>query len=178
MTQPLSKKIRTKALSVLDERVLRVMPGTLPRRARMAVLRSLGATIAPTAYLGTGTRVVGPEGLTVKDGVVVARDCTLDARGKLTLEDHALIGFETVILTRTHVSSETGKPIQQQGMYDAPVTIGARTWVGTRAVFVPGASTGEDAIVASMACVTRDVEPKVIVGGVPARVIQERAAGA
>jgi UDP-3-O-[3-hydroxymyristoyl] glucosamine N-acyltransferase len=45
--------------------------------------------------------------------------------------------------------------------------------VGGRAVLVPGVEIGEEAYVAAGAVVTRDVAPRTVVMGVPARVVRE-----
>ncbi|HEY3827970.1 MAG TPA: acyltransferase [Solirubrobacteraceae bacterium] len=115
-----------------------------------------------------------PQGLTIGEGVVVARDVTLDARGGLELEDEALIGFESVLLSHTHRSEEVGVAVQHQGMFSAPVKIGARAWLGMRVLVLPGVEVGSDAIVASGAVVTKSIPPRTIAAGVPARVLKSR----
>lgn len=56
----------------------------------------------------------------------------------------------------------------------APVVFGHDVWVGQGAMFSPGVTVGDGAIVAARSMVTRDVPPYAIVGGVPARVIRMR----
>lgn len=46
--------------------------------------------------------------------------------------------------------------------------------IGTRVTILPGVRIGKGAVVASGAVVTRDVEPYVVVGGVPAVFIRKR----
>ena len=53
----------------------------------------------------------------------------------------------------------------------APIVIGDRVWVGTRAVVLKGVTVGDGAVVAAGAVVTKDVPPGAVVGGMPARVI-------
>lgn len=53
-----------------------------------------------------------------------------------------------------------------------PVRIGARVWIGAGARILPGVTIGDGAIVAAGAVVTRDVAPRTIVAGVPARPIK------
>ncbi|MEX2289316.1 MAG: acyltransferase [Mycobacteriales bacterium] len=53
----------------------------------------------------------------------------------------------------------------------APITIGDRVWVGTRAVVLKGVTIGDGAVVAAGAVVTRDVPAGAVVGGLPAKVI-------
>lgn len=49
------------------------------------------------------------------------------------------------------------------------VTIRRGAFVGARATILPGVTVGEGAIVAAGAVVTKDVEPRTIVAGVPAK---------
>lgn len=53
-------------------------------------------------------------------------------------------------------------------------TIGHDTWLGHGAVIRPEVTVGDGAVIASMAVVTRDVEPYVVVAGIPARPIRRR----
>ena len=53
----------------------------------------------------------------------------------------------------------------------APVHIGDRVWVGTRAVILKGVRIGDGAVIAAGAVVTKDVPAGTVVGGLPAKVI-------
>lgn len=154
--------------------VLRHLPGKLGARWRMVWLRRFAREIGEGCSVGQGVILLNIRNLRLGTGVGVPRDSTLDARGGLVVEDEALIGFESVILTRTHNSDRTDVSIQSQGMHDAPVRIGRRAWLGTRVVVVPGVTIGEGAIVGSGAVVTGDVAPFDVVAGVPARRIRNR----
>ncbi|HEX5712247.1 MAG TPA: acyltransferase [Solirubrobacterales bacterium] len=57
-----------------------------------------------------------------------------------------------------------------------PVEIGANVWVGRGALVMPGVTIGDHSVVASGAVVTRDVPPRSLVAGNPARVVREIAA--
>lgn len=52
--------------------------------------------------------------------------------------------------------------------------IGHDTWIGHAAVVKPEVTVGDGAVVAAGAVVTRDVDPYVIVAGVPARPLRDR----
>lgn len=54
------------------------------------------------------------------------------------------------------------------------VTIGNDVWIGHGAVLLPGVTVGDGAVVGAGAVVSRDIDPFVIAGGVPARPIRER----
>ena len=158
----------------LYNEVLRLVPDRYGNGLRAGWLGRRCAAFGPGCVVARGGRVLAPERLVMGSGVVVARDVTLDARGGLELRDEALVGFETVLLTHTHRSDRVGVAIQHQGMFDGPVTIGERAWLGMRVVVLPGITIGADAIVAAGSVVTRDVPARAVVAGVPARVLRSR----
>lgn len=57
---------------------------------------------------------------------------------------------------------------------DARVHIGHDVWIGHSATVMPGVTVGNGAVIGAGAVVTKDVEPYMIVGGVPAKPIRER----
>jgi len=55
----------------------------------------------------------------------------------------------------------------------APIAIGDNVWVAGRATILKGVAVGDGAVVATGAVVTKNVPPRALVAGVPARVIRE-----
>ena len=55
----------------------------------------------------------------------------------------------------------------------SPVVIGNHVWIGMNATILKGVTIGDGAVVAANAVVTRDVAPRALVAGVPARVLRE-----
>ena len=53
-------------------------------------------------------------------------------------------------------------------------TIGNDVWIGEGVTIKGGVTIGDGAVLAMNACVTRDVPPYAIVGGVPAKIIRYR----
>lgn len=54
-----------------------------------------------------------------------------------------------------------------------PVKIGDRCWIGCNSIILKGVTLGEGAVVAAGSVVTKDVPPRTLVGGNPARVLRE-----
>lgn len=54
-----------------------------------------------------------------------------------------------------------------------PVTIGDNVWIGCNAVILKGITIGDGAVVAAGSVVTKDVPPKTLVGGNPAKILKE-----
>jgi acetyltransferase-like isoleucine patch superfamily enzyme len=59
-------------------------------------------------------------------------------------------------------------------MFRMRTAVGRNTWLGTRVVVLPGVTVGDDTFVGAAAVVHRDLEPGVVAGGIPARVIRPR----
>jgi acetyltransferase-like isoleucine patch superfamily enzyme len=138
--------------------------------ARVKAYRLFGMKIARLAKIEGGCLILGgPQRITIGKGSVINRGVTLDGRFPLTIGENASISIYTVILTLQH---DLAAP--DFDLVGAPVSIGDRVFVGTRAVILPGVNIGEGAAVAAGTVVTKDVEPFTIVGGVPAKPIGAR----
>lgn len=55
---------------------------------------------------------------------------------------------------------------------DAPVNIGAHVWIGMGCIILKGVTIGDGAIVGAGSVVTRDIPPRTLAAGVPARVVR------
>lgn len=126
--------------------------------------------------MGKGVRVEGgcqilggPQRISIGARTVINRGVILDGRFPLSIGSDGSISTQSAILTLQH--DLQAPDFRAVG---APVAIGDRVFIGTRAIVLPGVSIGEGAAVAAGAVVTRDVEPYVIVGGVPAKPIGTR----
>lgn len=54
-----------------------------------------------------------------------------------------------------------------------PIVIGNNVWIGSRVTVLSGVTIGDGAVIASGAVVTKNVPPKSLVGGCPARILKE-----
>ncbi len=140
-----------------DTSVVRVRPG--------AELRCEGVV-----SLQRGVRVVVDGGrLTIGHGTNVNGAGTkLLCAQEITIGAHCTFSWDVQVLDNDfHALTVDG--VQRPSV--APVRIGDRVWVGTRAVVLKGVTIGEGAVVAAGTVVTADVPAGAVVAGVPARVI-------
>lgn len=144
-----------------------------------------GARIGARVILGDQSCV--RERVTVGDDVVIGRgtlvenDTTIGAMTKIqaeayitaysTLEEHVFIA-PCVVTTNDNFMGRTER---RRALVAGPtIRRGAR--VGGGAILCPGVEIGEEAFVGAGAVVTKDVPPRALVVGNPARVLREVAA--
>lgn len=119
------------------------------------------------AYIGSGT------GLRIGDRAQVGHNARIGQY--VTLGDDLVMGPDVVIMANAHAFDDLSIPINRQGALPIrPVVIGKDVWIGTRAIVLPGVNIGDQAVIAAGAVVTKDVPPRAIVGGNPARLIRYR----
>lgn len=150
------------------------MPGyQLGYALRRFLMRYIAESCGPDvivkqhAYIGSGT------GLRLGARAQVGHNSRIGQY--VTIGDDVVMGPDVVIMANAHAFDDLDKPINQQGALPIrPIVIGRDVWIGTRAIILPGVTIGDQAIIAAGAVVTKDVEPRAIVGGNPARLIRYR----
>ena len=109
----------------------------------------------------------------IHDRVYINRFTVLDACTHLEIGPRVMIGPHCYLTDHDH-GSDLGQPIAEQDLSAAPLHIGADVWIGAGATLLKGITVGEEAIVAAGAVVTKDVAPRTVVAGIPARPVKER----
>jgi acetyltransferase-like isoleucine patch superfamily enzyme len=115
----------------------------------------------------------------INGSCLIGAGCAVGARAEIravgadiTIGDHVRIAAEVVIMTRDHeFGGEIDTPMLQKGYNHQPVSVGKLSWIGRRAILLPGVTLGRNVVVAAGAVVTKDVADFAIVGGIPARII-------
>lgn len=159
------------ALRLLAETAYNSWVCHLPLRTlRMAWLRALGAQLGPGSAVFWGTTVFNARDLVVGERTVVSFRCVLDARGGLRLGSDVVVASDVQLISGGH---DVDSP--DFAAFFRRVEVGDRAWLGSRCTVLAGASIGAGAVVAAAALVTGDVPDHVVVAGVPARAVRERA---
>jgi len=131
-----------------------------------AVRVAAGASIAAHAF------VHGP--VTLAAHASVNPYATLDGgRAGITIGEGTRIATRASLFAFDH-GVDPALPIRAQPVRSHGIEVGRDVWIGANATITDGVRIGDQAVVGAGAVVTRDVPPRAIVGGVPARVIGQR----
>lgn len=115
----------------------------------------------------TGCSVAVNEGayLVLGSGYINHR-AFLECYARITIGDGVAIA-KGVTIRDSDAHSINGNP-----QISAPIVIGNHVWIGTDAIILKGVTIGDGSVIAAGAVVTRDVPPKTLVAGVPARILK------
>lgn len=114
------------------------------------------------------------------------RQTLISGRGQLRIGDRVFVNCGTVILAvasivigddvalgnEVYLMDSNSHGIEGAAHVEAPVQIGDGSWLGARAMVLPGVTIGRRVLVAAGSVVTRDVPDDVLVAGNPARVVR------
>jgi acetyltransferase-like isoleucine patch superfamily enzyme len=112
--------------------------------------------------------------LEIGEGTFVNIGCMLAATERITIGRHCMFANYCFVADADHRFDDPELPVTWQGMKTiGPVSIGDNCWFGTNCVVTGGVTIGERTVVGANSVVTRDLPPRVVAAGAPAKVIRE-----
>lgn len=150
--------------------------------------------IGPRCRLLSGTLLRLRGELLVGPGCEIRQDVSINVKGRLTLTGRNVIGkgamlhadadmlwewgacvadYVTVLDTHHELDGSLVQMLDQ-GVTAMPITLGAASFIGSKASVMPGVRIGRAAVVGAGSVVTRDVPDGAIAVGIPAKVIKQR----
>lgn len=115
----------------------------------------------------------GPKGLVIGKECFIGDDALIDLYDKVTLEDQVSLAQRVTVLTHLNVGYKD-HPLQRFfRKMSKPVIFKKGSVVGAMVTILPGVTIGEESFVAAGSVVTKDVPPRTLVAGVPAKIIRK-----
>lgn len=149
--------------------------GTASVHVGRDVLVGRGCTL--TVGYGAGDTTLPERGLVIGDRCVLGMGSTITAHESVVLGDDVWFGQGVFVSDANHAYQDPGTPVGRQLGTHRPVVVGAGSWVGHRAVLLPGTRLGRNVVVAAGAVVRGEVPDHTVVAGVPARVVRRLEPG-
>lgn len=131
--------------------------------------RLAGVKIGKGSTIHMWCNFFDPRGISIGEDTIIGSHAFLDGRAPLRIGNHVDIASEVMIY-----NSEHNVHREDMAAVEEPVIIEDYAFIGPRVIILPGIKIGRGAVVAAATVVTHDVSPGKIVGGVPAREIEER----
>lgn len=132
---------------------------------------------------GSGSHIYGMARIYAPGSVSIGRNVSINdfvhiwGGGGVSIGDDTLIAAHCVITSQTHdIDALQLGSLYRQTSLTRKVTIGSNVWIGSGAIILPGITIGDDSVVAAGAVVSRDVDAKTLVAGVPARPVRRLGA--
>lgn len=138
-------------------------------RWRVWLLKIFGADITGHCYVAASSKVKFPWLLAMRDRAALGDHVEVYNLGPCSIGARSTIAQHAYLCGGTHDLTTRDLPLVV-----APVTIGEDVFVGAKALLLPGVVVNDRAVVGAGAVVTKSVDPDVIVGGNPAKVIGRR----
>ena len=132
--------------------------------------------IGPMASISVGMPTQahdqGPPVITVGDRCLLGKGIGVVAHDRVEIGDDVFTGHYVYITDQNHGYEDIAEPIGTQMWSNAPVKIGAGSWLGHSSVVLPGTTLGAHTVVAAGAVVRGTFPDNCVLGGVPARVLR------
>jgi len=171
------------ALAILRARLLGLVPGLFFNRVGHGTrfwgfprFQYLGGNIDIGRQCYFGTRVfflVGPDAkISFADHSSINDYGYLTSLSSITIEEGVAIGEFVSIRDYDH-EFDGIHSVDELGYKTAPVTIKRGAWIGRGVMITKGVTIGEGAVIGANSVVTRDIPPRVVAAGAPARIIRE-----
>lgn len=133
------------------------------------IVRDRAQLVSTVATLELAT---GPDGtLDIGERTFVNYGCSLSAMELVRIGPRCQIGTYCILMDNDFHRLEPERRLERPE--SAPIVLEENVWLGARVIVTSGVTIGEGSVIGAGSVVTRDIPPRTLAAGVPARVIRE-----
>lgn len=121
-----------------------------------------------------GSRITVNQGAKLSLGSgYMNHECVIDCFDSITIGHHVVISERVVLRdSDNHAIMDAESMTAGKSVVTAPIVVGDHVWIGMNVIVLKGVTIGEGSIVAAGSVVNKDVPPRCLVAGVPAKVVK------
>lgn len=113
-------------------------------------------------------------GVKIGKGVYIGHEVMFDRvfTDQISIGDNTSVGDRTIITAHANIPSDT----ILKKLYPRKISktrIGKGVWIMPNVIIIPGVVIGDESVIATGSVVTKDVPPRTLVGGVPAKILKD-----
>ena len=123
-----------------------------------------GVTICPKCF-------VGNKDLHIGKGTFINYNVWFNTAGHIDIGNYCNIAFGVTFVTSTHEIGLSNRRAGKSSLKE--ITVGDGTWIGAKAIILPGVKIGKGVIIGAGAIVVKDCEDNCVYAGNPARLIKK-----
>jgi acetyltransferase-like isoleucine patch superfamily enzyme len=109
--------------------------------------------------------------MTIGERTFINYGCSISASQLVRIGPRCNIGSHTILMDNDFHSVEPER--RDELPPSAPIILEENVWVGVRAVILRGVTIGAGSVIAAGSVVSKDVAPRSLVGGIPAKLIRK-----
>jgi len=113
-------------------------------------------------------------GLRVGKDVYIGHEVLIDRvyTDQISIGDNSAIGDRTIITAHSNIPTNTNlKKLYPRTV--KPVKIGKGVWIAPNVTIIMGVTIGDESVIGTGSVVIRDVPPRTVVAGNPAKILKE-----
>jgi putative colanic acid biosynthesis acetyltransferase WcaF len=168
-TEPKPRHLKRIIWYFVNATLFRCLIGIPLRYPRNILLRLFGAKIPLKSLVYPSCKIWAPWNLEIGEYSCIGPNTELYNKAPIVIKNNCVISQGTHIYTASHDYTNTCHPLITN-----PIIIEDQVWIAADVFIGMGVTIGEGAVVGARACVFKDVEPWIVVGGNPAKFIKKR----
>ena len=153
---------------------LRKNTGNIALVKRYALLKTLARRVGDNVSIFPDVYLQNIQELEIGNNVSFQPMVYIEAYGGVTIGDDVSFAEGASVFSVSHSFKDNEIPIKDQPLIPMPITISNNVWIGSKATILGGVNVGDGTIVAAGAVVNKSTERYVTVGGVPAKILNNR----
>lgn len=134
---------------------------------RAFLLRVFGAKLGARCHIYPRAVVWAPWNLECGDGVCIADGAEIYNPSPVRLGARVVVSQGAFLCGASHDYTTAEFPL-----ISAPIVVGEGAWIAAHAIVLMGVAIGAQSVIGAGSVVTRDVPPRVVCAGNPARVLK------